>query len=266
MAGRIRIGIGGWVFPEWRDNFYPKGLVQARELEYAAGRLTAIEINGTFYRTPSDQTFRDWHDAVPEGFVFAVKAPRYATNRKVLAEAGDSVGRFMDSGLRLLGDRLGPVNWQFAPTKRFDRDDFAAFLDLLPDRLGDRPLRHAVEVRHESFLCAEFVDLCRDRGIAVVTAGDSDHPQIADATAPFHYARIMGTTEEHPAGYGPQALDRWAARAGDWAAGRRAEGLNHVTAEDPAAGARDVFLFVISGAKARNPAAALALIERVGSR
>ena len=151
--GHIYIGIGGWNFEPWRGVFYPKGLPQAKELEYAASHLTSIEINATFYGSQKPESFRKWAATVPNGFVFSVKGPRFATNRRVLAEAGDSIKRFLDTGVLELGDRLGPLLWQFAPTKKFDPADFGKFLELLPAKAGNTALRHVVEVRHPSF-CA----------------------------------------------------------------------------------------------------------------
>ncbi|WP_127902816.1 DUF72 domain-containing protein [Solirhodobacter olei] len=260
--GRIRIGIGGWTFEPWRGPFYPAGLPQRRELEYAASRLTSIEVNGTYYGSQKPESFAKWHDETPDDFVFALKGPRFATNRRVLAEAGPSVEKFLASGITELKAKLGPINWQFMATKRFDAEDFAAFLKLLPPSAGGLRLRHAVEVRHPSFQCAEFVALAREHGVAVITAGDADFPQIADPTADFVYARIMGTAEGEALGYAPAELDRWAARAGTWAQGGVPEGLE-TFGPAPAAGPRDVFLYVIAGHKVANPAAAQALIERI---
>jgi uncharacterized protein YecE (DUF72 family) len=259
-TGRIRIGIGGWTFEPWRGVFYPKGLVQKRELEYASRKLTTIEINGTFYGSQKPETFAKWHDETPDDFVFSLKAPRFATNRRVLSEARESIERFLASGVLELKDKLGPINWQFAPTKQFDAEDFGGFLKLLPKRVEGRALRHVVEVRHESFRDAAFVELTRKHGVAIVMAGDSKFPQIADVTAPFVYARIMGTTEEEPEGYAGDALDLWTERARAWAAGGAPQGLEGGEGGDIA---RDVFLYVISGFKARNPAAAMAMIERL---
>jgi uncharacterized protein YecE (DUF72 family) len=262
-AGRIRVGVGGWVFEPWRGAFFPAGLAQKDELRYASRRLTSIEINGTYYGSQKPASFRKWREETPEGFVFAVKGPRFATNRRLLAEAGESIERFFGSGVMELGDKLGPVNWQFMASKRFDPEDFAAFLALLPAEVEGRRVRHAVEVRHASFRAPEFVALARAHGVAVIVGADSEFPQIADVTAPFVYARIMGTREDEPAGYAPAALDAWAERARRWAAGGAPDDLETVAA--PAEEApRDVFLYVISGAKQRNPAAAMALIERVG--
>jgi uncharacterized protein YecE (DUF72 family) len=265
VAGRIRVGVGGWTFEPWRGVFFPDGLPHARELEYASRKLTTIEINGTYYRTQSPATFAKWAGETPEGFVFAVKALRFCTNRRVLAEAGESVGKFLASGLTELGPKLGPLLWQFAPTKRFDADDFAAFLDLLPASRDGLRLRHAVEVRHASFRDPAFVALARSRNVAVVFADSDDYPAIADPTADFAYARLQRSHEEEPAGYPPADLDRWAAVARGWAAGTAPSGLDYA-AEPPDKGPpRDVFVYVISGAKVRAPAAAMALIERLGS-
>jgi len=256
----IHIGIGGWVYPDWRDNFYPAKLPQKRELEYASSQLTGIEINGTYYGSQKPESFRKWHDETPDGFVFTLKGPRFATNRRVLAEAGDSVARFIDSGITELKDKLGPINWQFMATKKFDAGDFAAFLDLLPKKAHGRALRHAVEVRHDSFKDAAFVKMCRDHGVAIIFAADSDFPTIADVTADFVYARIMGTKAKEPLGYPKAVLAKWAERARHWADGETApKTLDLLTPAAPRK-KRDVFLFVISGAKERNPAAAQGII------
>ena len=262
-TGRIFVGIGGWSFDPWRQTFYPPDVPKARELEYASRQLTTIEINGTFYRTQKPETFAKWREATPEGFIFALKAPRYATNRKVLAEAADSIGWFVESGIAELGSRLGPINWQLAPTKKYEPDDFAAFLDLLPAEANGVRLRHAVEARHESFRDPEVVELARAKGAAMFVDADSQYACIADPTADFVYARIMGTTKGEEAGYAPDALDAWARRARIWAEGGVPEDLDLVVGE-PERRTRDVFLYVISGAKERNPAAAMALIERIG--
>jgi len=261
--GRIRVGIGGWTYEPWRGPFYPHGLRQADELSYAAQHLTAIEINGTYYSSFKPESFAKWRDAAPDGFRYAVKASRYATNRRVLAEAEASVSKFLGQGLTELGDRLGPILWQFAPTRRFDPDDFAAFLALLPDRQDGVALTHAIEVRHESFACAEFVDLARRHNVAIVIADHPDYPQIADLTADFVYARVQQAREDEPLGYPATQLDEWARIAKSWAAGHAPEGLSYLAAKQPASQRRDVYLFMISGAKVRNPAAAMALIERL---
>jgi uncharacterized protein YecE (DUF72 family) len=260
---RIRIGVGGWTFEPWRGAFYPSDLPQKRELEYASRKLTSIEINGTYYGSQKPESFAKWHDETPDDFVFALKAPRFATNRRVLAEAGASIERFFTGGVMELKDKLGPINWQFMATKKFDPDDFAAFLKLLPKTVEGRPIRNAVEVRHDSFRSPDFVSLAREHGVAVVMAGDSEFPQIADVTAPFVYARIMGTSEAEPRGYSDAAVDLWIKRVRALASGKAPPGLDTVSPQKADKTARDVFLYVISGAKVRNPAAAMALIERV---
>jgi uncharacterized protein YecE (DUF72 family) len=265
-TGTIRIGVGGWTYEPWRGAFYPSDLPQKRELEFASRHLTSIEVNGTFYGSQKPETFAKWHDETPPEFVFSLKAPRFATNRKVLAEAGRSIDRFFSSGVMNLKDKLGPVNWQLPPFKRFESEDFGAFLALLPREIEGRPLRHVVEVRHASFRSADFVALTREHGVGVVIAGDSDYPQIADPTASFVYARIMGTREGTELGYPGDELDRWAARAKAWASGAATEGLEYAGTPSGDGRPRDVYLYVISGHKVRNPAAAMALIERVGSR
>jgi uncharacterized protein YecE (DUF72 family) len=260
---RIRIGVGGWTFEPWRGAFYPDDLPQKRELEYASRKLTSIEVNGTYYGSQKPETFAKWHDETPDDFVFALKAPRFATNRRVLAEAGASIERFFAGGVMELKDKLGPINWQFMGTKKFDPDDFSAFLKLLPKTVEGRAIRHAVEVRHDSFKSPDFIALAREHGVAVILAGDSGYPQIADVTAPFVYARIMGTSETEPSGYSDSALDLWIKRARALASGGAPSGLETVTSRKADKIARDVFLYVISGAKIRNPAAAMALIARV---
>jgi uncharacterized protein YecE (DUF72 family) len=262
-TGRIYIGVGGWTFEPWRGTFYPDKLPQKRELEYAASQLTSIEINGTYYGSQKPESFARWHDETPDGFVFALKGSRFTTNRRVLAEAGESIERFFNSGVLELKEKLGPISWQFMPTKKFDAADFEAFLKLLPKRIDGRAIRHAVEVRHESFKVPEFVAMARSHGVAIVVAGDSAYPQIADVTASFVYARIMGTQEKEKLGYPKKALDAWAARAAAWTAGKTPSGLDVVAPAKADGKARDVFLYVISGHKALNPAAAKALIERV---
>jgi uncharacterized protein YecE (DUF72 family) len=261
--GSIHVGIGGWTFPPWRGVFYPKGLPHKDELAHAGRHLTGIEINGTFYRLQSPESFAKWHDEVPEGFIFALKGSRFVTNRRVLAEAGPSLEKFFASGLTALKAKLGPINWQLAATKQFDAADIDAFLGLLPKSLDGLTLRHAIEARHESFRHPEFVAIARKHGVAIVTAADSDYPLFTDLTAPFAYLRIMGTTAEHEAGYAPGALDAWAKRARTLAEGKGLDDLGAPVAKAAAKVPRDVFLFVISGEKERNPAAATELIARV---
>src|SRR3974390_923456 len=227
-AGAIRIGVGGWTYEPWRGTFYPEALPQKRELEFASRHLTSIEINGTYYGSQKPASFAKWHDETPDNFVFSVKAPRYAMNRSVLAEAGNTITRFFSGGVTELKEKLGPINWQFLPTKKFESADFEAFLKLLPREAGGRALRHVVEVRHQSFRTPEFIELVREYGVRTVVAGDSKYPQIAAATAPFVYARIMGTTASEERGYSDAALTGWAARARTWASGGAPEGLEYV--------------------------------------
>jgi uncharacterized protein YecE (DUF72 family) len=262
-AAKIRIGVGGWTYEPWRGTFYPEDLPQKRELEHASRHLTSIEINGTYYGSQKPATYAKWHDETPDDFVFSLKAPRFAMNRTVLAEAGGTITRFFNSGVTELKEKLGPINWQFLPTKKFDPADFEAFLTLLPREIAGRPLRHAVEVRHESFRTPGFIALARKHGVAVVIAGDSSYPQIADLTAPFVYARIMGTKATEAAGYSDAQLVRWAGRAHAWAAGGAPDELEYVEARNGNDEPRDVFLYVISGHKVHNPAAAMSLIERL---
>jgi len=254
----IYVGVGGWIYPEWRDNFYPKGLSQKRELEYASSKLTAIEINGTYYGSQKPESFRKWHAESPKDFVFTVKGPRFATNRRVLAESGDSIEKFFASGVTELKEKLGPVNWQFMATKKFDPADFETFLKLLPKKANGLVIRHAVEVRHDSFKDKEFVALCRKYGVAIIFGADSDFPLIADITTDFVYVRIMGTKVGEKLGYPKAALNKWAERARDWESGTTPT-LPLLAPPAPKV-KRKVFLFVISGAKERNPAAAQAII------
>jgi uncharacterized protein YecE (DUF72 family) len=262
-AGTIRIGIGGWTFEPWRGTFFPDKWPHKRELEYAASKLTAIEVNGTYYSGFKPATFATWRDAVPDDFVFALKASRFCTNRKVLAEAGESVARFVGQGIVELGPKLGPILWQFMATKKFDAEDFGAFLKLLPTRHEGVPLRHAVQVRHESFAAPAFVALCRAAGVAIVYAESPDYPAIGDISGDLVYARLESGVEEEPSGYPPAALDHWAGVARDWAAGGQPAGLPYASDIPPPRQARDTFVFFISGAKVRNPHAAMAMIERI---
>lgn len=264
MAGTIHIGIGGWDFDPWRGAFYPLGLPKAKQLEHLGTRLNATEINATYYGTMSPATFAKWAVSVPDGFTFAVKASRFCTNRKNLGEGAESIGKFCAQGLTELGDKLGPILWQLAPTKKFDADEIRAFLMLLPASRDGIALRHALEIRHESFKCREFVAIMRAAGVAIVFADHDTYPEIADLSADFVYARLQRAREEEPTGYDARALDRWATVARGWAAGESPPGLDYVGDTPAAAQPRDVFAFFISGAKVRNPAAAEALAERVG--
>jgi uncharacterized protein YecE (DUF72 family) len=264
-GGRIYIGIGGWNFEPWRGAFYPKGLPQSKELEYASSHLTSIEINATFYGSQKPESFRKWAATVPDGFVFSVKGPRFATNRSVLAEAGDSIKRFLNSGVLELRDRLGPMLWQFAPTKKFDPADFGKFLELLPTKADGRVLRHVVEVRHASFLVPDFVALARRFNTPVVFTDHARYPSLADASGDFIYARLQQGKDEIPTAYPPKELDGWSKRLRVWAQGKAPDDLPYVEAAHAPAKPtpRDVFVYVIHEGKIRAPAAALALIERL---
>jgi uncharacterized protein YecE (DUF72 family) len=244
--GAIRIGIGGWTYKPWRGTFYPADLAQRRELEFASRALTSIEINGTYYSTFKPDSWRKWRDETPDGFVFAVKASRFCTNRKVLAGAGESVDRFLAQGLTALGNKLGPINWQFMATKAFDADDFGAFLALLPKEKDGLRLRHAVEVRSPSFATPAFTDLAARHGVAIVHARGEDFPEIDQPTADFTYVRLMTTREDEPCGMADAEIAAAAKRLKVWA--KRG----------------DVFAYVIAGAKVRNPATAQALIGALG--
>ena len=259
----IRVGIGGWTFEPWKDNFYPKGLSAAKELAFASRAVTSIEVNGTFYSTFKPATFRKWNTETPDDFVFALKAPRYAVNRKELAGAGESIGKFFESGLEELDGKLGPILWQFAGTKKFVPDDFEAFLNLLPAKLGSRRLRHALEVRHPSFVVPEFVALARKHRMAVVFADSPKYPSQADYTADFYYARLQNAQAEVSTGYTPKELDRWAGHANSWAKGEAPSTLTYAAPRKGDSATRDVFVYMINGAKERAPAAAMGLIERL---
>lgn len=244
------VGIGGWIFPPWRGAFYPKGFRQADELAFASQTLSALEINATYHKLHGPEDFARWTRQTPPGFRFAVKASRLCTNRRVLAETGEAVTRFLGQGLAELGPCLGPILWQFMPTKKFDREDFARFLDLLPAEIGGRGLSHALEPRHISFVDESFIDLCRARGVAICISYHPTYPLIEARTADFTYARLMRLDETLETGYPPGDLDAWAARL-------RAH-----------AGGGDLYAFFIGAGEAgkvRAPAAALGLKERLQS-
>jgi uncharacterized protein YecE (DUF72 family) len=262
-SAKTCVGVGGWTYAPWRGVFYPKGLPQARELEYAAQHLTSIEVNGTFYGTMKPASFRKWASETPDGFVFSLKGPRYAVNRRVLAEAGDSIKRFLESGITELGPKLGPLLWQFAPTKKFDPADFGAFLDLLPKKFDGHSLRHVVEVRNDSFKTPEFIALARKAGVAICYAEHESYTEIADITSDFVYARLQKGDEKLKAGYAPKALDQWAARAKTWMKGGEPDDLPRVDKQHAPKTPRDAFIYFIHEAKVRAPAAAMALIERL---
>ena len=265
--GRIRVGIGGWSYAPWRGVFYPKGLKQADELAYAAQHLTTIEINATHYRLQSAKSFRAWEAAAPEGFVFSVKGPRLVTQQKALADTGTFIKRFFASGLAELGPKLGPVLWQFAPFKKFDREDFAAFLAHLPRELDGLKLNHVIEARHASFRTQDFVTLLRDNNASAVYTDAEAWPSIADITGDVIYARLQRGDDTLAAAYNPADLDAWAGRAKIWATGKAPKDLPLVDDKHkPDSKPRDVFVYFIHEGKLRAPAAAIALIERLGRR
>ena len=263
MAAAIHVGIGGWTFPPWRGPFYPDGLPHARELAYAGERMSAIEINGTFYGRQKPESFAKWRDEVPDGFVFAVKASRFTTHKKDLAAAGELVTAFLVSGITELGPKLGPILWQFPPTRAFDREAFAAFLGHLKPIQDGLRLRHVIETRHDSFADAAYIDLLREHNVAHAIIESDKHTLLADITADFVYARLEHNALDQPEGYASAALDDWAKRVKAWAVGKAADDLPRVDAAASRA-AREVFVFFISGDKVRAPDAAIAMRRRVG--
>jgi uncharacterized protein YecE (DUF72 family) len=260
--GLIRVGVGGWDYDPWRDSFYPPKLPKSKQLHHMAGRLTAVEINATYYKLQKPELFERWAKSVPEHFRFAVKGSRFCSNRKILGEAGEAVERFCGQGLAELGDKLGPVLWQLMATKRFEPEDFRAFLALLPRNVAGVPLRHVVEPRHESFRDPAFVAMARAAGVAIAFADSDEFPCIADLSGELVYARLQRSGEDVETGYPPAELDRWAEVAKGWARGESPDGFPYV-ARPPKPRARETYVFFISGAKKRNPAAAEALIGRL---
>ncbi len=266
-AGRVRVGIGGWNYEPWRQTFYPPGTAQSRELDYASRQVTSIEVNGTFYRLQKPEVFAKWRDATPEDFMFSLKAPRFIVQRSDLASAEAAVERFISSGIQELDSKLGPILWQLAPTKRFDAIEIDAFLDMLPASVGKLPIRHALEVRHESFKTPEFLDILREHGVAAVYVDDATYPGFSDLTSTFVYARLRRSSASVATGYSQDALAQWARRARTWAKGKEPTDLPRIArkpkkAERPITLVpRDVYIYFISGAKERNPAAARKLIS-----
>jgi uncharacterized protein YecE (DUF72 family) len=288
VAGDVRIGISGWRYPPWRGVFYPKGLTQAKELEYVASRMNSVEINGSFYSLQRPEQYRAWRDATPDDFVFAVKGGRFITHLKKLRDVETPLANFFASGLLALGPKLGPVLWQLPPNLGFDAERVASFLALLPrstaeaaelakghdERLegraltaadADRPLRHAMEVRHGSFVSAEFVELLRGAGVALVVADTAKRfPFVDDVTADFVYVRLHGDEELYTSGYDDDALDRWAARVREWRAGKAAATEHTVAGPGPTRrGGRDVHVYFDNDVKVRAPYDAIGLAERV---
>lgn len=284
----VRIGISGWRYAPWRGTFYPKGLTQARELEYAAGRLNSIEINGSFYALQRPESYRKWAEQTPDDFVFTLKGPRFITHMKKLTDVETPLANFFASGPLALGPKLGPVLWQLPPTLGFDAGRMNDFLGRLPrssadaaelakahdERLddraltitdADRPLRHAVEVRHPSFATAEFIELLRAQGVGLVVADTAQRfPFVDDVTTDFVYVRLHGDEELYASGYGDEALGDWAARVRGWRAGRTPQTEHTVAAPaPPKADGRDVYVYFDNDVKARAPFDAIALAERL---
>ncbi len=263
-SGTIRAGMGGWTFEPWEGTFYPADLPKKKQLNYASRQVPTIEVNGTYYSTFKPSVFAGWAAEAPDGFVFSLKAIRFVTNRRVLAEAGDSMTRFLDSGVSELGEKLGPIVWQFAPTKKFDSVDFEAFLALLPEKQDGRRLRHVLEVRHGSFAVPEFVTLAEKYNAAICYAHHHDYPEFADVTSDFVYARLQKGRDEIPTAYTPDELDRWVERAKQWAAGDQPSNLPLADpSRKPRKEPRDVFVYIIHEGKLRAPQGAMALMERV---
>ena len=248
MTPRIHVGVGGWTFEPWRDNFYPAGLPQARELHYASRQLTAIEVNGTYYSTFRPATFAKWRDETPEGFVFSLKAHRFATHRKDLRQAGDSIRHFVASGVAELGDKLGPIVWQFMPTKAFDPGETQAFLELLPREVAGRELRHVLDVRHASFATEAYLELLARHGCTTVYTDSPKFPAIPHAGHDLAYLRLMRSEADCPTGYAAGALRSWVQGARAWV---------------DAGPARAAYVFFINGAKERAPAAAMEFLAQL---
>ena len=261
-AANIRIGIGGWTFPPWRANFYPEGLPHDHELAYASAHLTSIEINGTFYRQQTPETFAAWRDGTPANFVFAIKAHRATTQSADPANGRAAITRFIGSGLEELGPKLGPILWQFAPTKKYDSAALETFLGALPTTLNGQPLLHVVEARHPSFDDPAWVNLARAHQIAIAIIDSDKQALRGDITGPCIYARLQRNHADAPEGYDTAALDAWATRLKNWSTGAQVTDLE-TTAPAPGGTPLPCFAYCISGDKQRAPHAAMALIHRL---
>jgi uncharacterized protein YecE (DUF72 family) len=259
----IRAGIGGWLYEPWRNNFYPAGLPPKRQLEYASRKVTAIEIDSTYYRLQKPASFAKWRDETPDDFMFSLKATMFCTNRRVLAEGATSIQWFLASGFTELKHKLGPIVWQFATTKQFNPVEFEAFLQLLPREHDGLPLRHALDVRHASFRCVEYLDLARRYGMTTVYTDSDEYPAIAEVTGSFVYLRLMRMDAGWPDGFRPEVLDQLATCARWWRDGNEPDALPRLEPKPPQTSPRDVFVYFINGVKERAPAAAMALLERL---
>ena len=253
----IRVGIGGWNFVPWRGTFYPASLAATKELAFASRAVTSIEINSTFYGSQKPESFRKWRDQSPDGFMFSVKGPRFTTNRRDLSGAGESIERFLASGVLELGDKLGPILWQFPPTRRFEPDTMRPFLAALPPAL-----RHVIEARHPSFADPAWVDLLREFSVAHAIVESDKHAMFADLTASFVYARLELNALDAPEGYDSTSLDRWVARTRAWSHGKTVDDLPHLAAPATAID-RPCFIYFISGDKVRAPDSARAMLSRL---
>jgi uncharacterized protein YecE (DUF72 family) len=287
-AARVRIGISGWTYAPWRGNFYPPGLLQADELSYASRQVDTIEINGTFYGLQRPDAFARWYDETPECFVFAVKGPRFITHIRRLREIATPLANFFASGVLRLEEKLGPVLWQFPPTFRFSAERLDQFFAQLPrdteaaaalaeqhgEWLADRAwaktaqrreLRHAIEIRHQSFLDPAFIALLRRHRVALVFADSVSWPYAEDVTADFVYLRLHGSEELYASGYSDEALDHWAARIKLWAAGREPNDARRAAPEADALDQipRDVYAYFDNDAKVRAPVDARSLNTRL---
>jgi len=259
---RIRVGVGGWTFAPWRDNFYPAGLPQRRELEYASRQLSAIEINGTYYGAQKPAIYAKWRDETPEGFVFSAKAPKRIMQSRSLTSVQSQIEDFI-GGIAELGDRLGPLVWQFEKGRRVALEELDAFLSALPARHGKRDLRHAVELRDHALVDADLIALLKKHRIAAVFTDSEEHPSFADITGDFVYARLMRSQPGVVTGYAPPDIARWAECVRRWAGGDDPAELPHIDPAQATAKPRDIFVYFISAAKERNPAAAMALIREL---
>jgi uncharacterized protein YecE (DUF72 family) len=263
--GVIRVGMGGWSYEPWRETFYPRDVPQRAELEYASRQVTAIEINSTFYRLQKADIFERWRDSTPEDFKFTTKAARAVTYRKDLTQARESVEWFAN-GVTALAPKLGAILWQVPPTKKFEREEIAAFLSYLPREAQGVELNHVLEVRHVSFMTEEFVEVARAAGVAIAFVDDTTYPSFADLTSNVVYGRLRRCVASEATGYSNEALDVWAERALVWAAGGDPSDLPRVIRSNAPQRPRDVFLFFINGAKERAPLAARELIRKFKDR
>jgi uncharacterized protein YecE (DUF72 family) len=257
----IRVGIGGWTYEPWRGLFFPEKLPKTKELFHASRCVTSIEVNGTFYGTFTPKTFRKWHDETPDEFVFSLKAPRVAVNRRILGEAGPSIAKFFESGVSEIKSKLGPILWQLPPFKKYDAEDIDAFLALLPKTVDNIALRHALELRHESFQTKSFILQARKANVAVVLADKPKYPMVADLTSDFIYLRLQDASAEIETGYKLADMQNWARLARAWEKGGEPEQLPLLAPTGEPRKSRDVFVYFINGAKERAPAAAEAMIR-----